>query len=398
MLDRDEIIEQYTDEDIIELMKHLGADMKLNNTNDNEIIFTSICHHSNSYKLYYYKNSKSFMCYSCCGSMSLFDVVRNTLDLPNNKEGFKESLKYICNFKGINFNSGRKIGFKISENIDKDLEILKLHKPTVRNKKIKELPTYDERILNMFDNYSPIEWEEDGISHEACKKFEIKIYFSQQQVIIPHRDIKGKLIGIRCRNFNKSLVDKGLKYVPIEIEGLTYNYPMSYNLYGIYQNKENIQKVKKVILAESEKSTMASETFFGRENNITLASCGMNFTKYQRDLLLHLGVNELIVAYDKQYELDKLDYYTSIDIKELTSGQKLERKKKIGEYNNYIKKLIKIFNLVDGYMNMYVISCWDNRLNYKDSPWDKGKEIFEQLYEERYLINDVEDLERELIK
>ena len=76
----------------------------------------------------------------------------------------------------------------------------------------------------------------------------------------------------------------------------------------------------------------------------------------------------------------------------------MERKKKIGEFNNYIKKLMKIYNLVNGYMNLYIISCWDDRLNYKDSPIDKGKDTFNQLYQERFLVEDISQLERELIK
>ena len=398
MIDRDELIESLTDEDIIGIMKKLGAAQKENHNNDNELLFTSICHHSNSYKLYFYKDSRLFLCFSQCGSMSLFDVIINALDLPNNSEGFKEAFKYVCDFKGISLNDKKKIGFKIKEEINKDLDFLKLHKKVNRNREIKQLPTYDENKLKIFDDYFPIEWENDGITKEVGKFFEVKTYFSQMQIIIPHRDIRGELVGIRCRNFKSNYLDKGMKYIPIEIEGLTYKYPIGFNLYGIYQNKDNIRKIKKAIIFESEKSPMIYESFYGRENNISLATCSMNFTKYQRDLLIYLGVNDLIVAYDKQYELDKLDYYTNIDIKTLTYEQKLERKKKIGEFNNYIKKLMKIYNLVNGYMNLYIISCWDDRLNYKDSPIDKGKDTFNQLYQERFLVEDISQLERELIK
>ena len=64
MIDRDELIESLTDEDIIGIMKKLGAVQKENHNNDNELLFTSICHHSNSYKLYFYKDSRLFLCFS----------------------------------------------------------------------------------------------------------------------------------------------------------------------------------------------------------------------------------------------------------------------------------------------------------------------------------------------
>jgi hypothetical protein len=131
-----------------------------------------------------------------------------------------------------------------------------------------------------------------------------------------------------------------------------------------------------------EKSVLLYASIYGQENNIAVATCGMTFSLYQRDLLISLGITEIIIAYDMQYELDKINK---------------QNKKKWEEYCGYFKRLIKIAKMTMDYCNVSVISCWDDRLNYKDSPIDNGKEIFEQLYKERFLITNIEELE-ELIK
>ena len=53
-----ELINIITPSDILTLMNDLGADL-VKETNE-YFIFTSICHESDSHKLYYYKNSRSF--------------------------------------------------------------------------------------------------------------------------------------------------------------------------------------------------------------------------------------------------------------------------------------------------------------------------------------------------
>ena len=46
---------------------------------------------------------------------------------------------------------------------------------------------------------------------------------------------------------------------------------------------------------------------------------------------------------------------------------------------------------------MSVIFCEDNRLDYKDSPIDKGKEVFCELNQESYVIVNEEELSECLI-
>jgi hypothetical protein len=377
----------------------MGADEK-RTSKDNELLFRSICHHSNSFKLYFYKDSKFFHCKSCCGSMSLFDVVSNVQGFYG-KGKFKQSFNYICDFFNIDKNESKnkKHGFgKQNENLEEEFKILNSHKKRCVKREFKMLPTYKETYLNLYQPYYPVEWLEEGITEEVMDSYGIKMDLLSQQIIIPHRDIFERLVGIRCRNYKQELLQDGKKYMPVYIGKECCSYPMEFNLYGLWRTKENIILQKRIVLFESEKSPLKVCSLFGEKNNISVATCSMNFSVYQRDILLLLGVEEINICYDKQYELDRLDYFKDKRDKDLTKEELIDKEKKIKEYNSYFKKLLKIYKLVGNYMQMYVIADFENRLEYKDAPIDKGKEIYEELFRERKLIYDESILEDMLIK
>ena len=378
-MDRNELINLITTEDIIEILKDLGSNnYKLDDKGN--IYFNTVCHGGDSKKLYYFSDSKFFQCFTCCGSLSLFDVIMFAKGID-----FTESYNYICNFKGISRFKKLKRGLQKRELQNKDLDFLKFHLYKKERKMI-QLPTYDKYILNMFDDYIPLSWYIEGINDEIANIFQIKFYISQNKAIIPHYDINGNLVGIRGRSFFKNEIENGKKYIPVTIQNLTYKYPISFNLYGVFQNQNNIKQFKKVIIVESEKAVMLYGSYYGQENNITVALCGMSLSLYQRDLLLSLGIEEIVIALDKQYQIELID------------NENIDKNSKTWkEYENYIKRLIKISEIFMSYCNVSIIVCWDTRLQYKESPIDNGKEIFEELYRERHYIDNIEEL-REMIK
>ena len=126
--------------------------------------------------------------------------------------------------------------------------------------------------------------------------------------------------------------------------------------------KINIEKAKQVILLESPKSVMQADNF--SMPNICVGMFGMSFSLQKLKLLLNLGVDKFSIALDKQYE-------------------------KIGntEYKAWEKKINKIIDIIRPYANeISVIWDKDKLLNYKDSPTDKGENIFMQLWNEREIL------------
>jgi hypothetical protein len=378
-LEREQLIELITTEDIITILKDLGSENYKRDCKGN-LYFLTVCHGGDSYKLYYLVDSKFFTCLTCCGSMSIFDVIMSVLNIE-----YSEAFDYICKFKNINTTKRLKKGIQKKEIVNHDLDFLSLYL-NKNTKQYIELPQYNNYVLNMFDNYLPISWYKEGIDEDISTYFNIRFYINQNKAIIPHYDIQGNLVGIRGRSFSQVDIDSGRKYMPVTIQGLTYRYPMNFNLYGVYQNKNNIKKFKKAIIFESEKSVLLYGSYYSQEYNISLATCGMTFSIFQRDLLLSLEIEEVIICYDKQYQL------------EIIEDENVDKSSKPWkEYEGFIKRLIKISEMFKDYCNVSIVTCWDNRIEYKDAPIDKGKNIFEQLLKERYYVDDLQELKEMIL-
>ena len=82
------------------------------------------------------------------------------------------------------------------------------------------------------------------------------------------------------------------------------------------------------MIVEGEKSCLFSDTFYG-EDNFVVAICGSNMSKYQAELLLNLGIEEVIIAIDKEY--------MQVDTP---------------EFDEYMKKVKKIGKLLLLYSNL----------------------------------------------
>ena len=64
------------------------------------IIFRSVCHGSDSFKLYWYREAKRFHCYSCCGNMSLWEMVcfAQGWDIETD---FGKAMSFVCRIANI---------------------------------------------------------------------------------------------------------------------------------------------------------------------------------------------------------------------------------------------------------------------------------------------------------
>ena len=142
-----------------------------------------------------------------------------------------------------------------------------------------------------------------------------------------------------------------------------YNHPLGFSLYNLNNSKQTIEKIKKAIIFEGEKSCLLYASYFGENSDISVACCGSNLINYQVQLLLLLGVKEIVIAFDKQF-------------------------KKIGdiEWQKWIIKLKTIYNKYGGYCNISYLFDKENLLGYKDSPIDCGKDIFIELFRKRVII------------
>lgn len=320
-------------------------------------IYQTVCHGGDSYKLYYYVDSQMFHCYTHCGDN--FDIFELT-QRAKNFATFGEAFQYICNFFNID-----KDDLAPTEEIEltDDWDILNQFSDyaVAENRALelenKEKKYYPESLLELFPKGRyPEAWLEDGISAEAMEKYNIRMDVGAQKVIIPHYDDEGRLIGIRGRAFNPVEVARFGKYSPICVENVFYTHLLSQNLYGMNVVKENVARMEKVFVVESEKACMQARTMFG-ENNFTVATCGSAaLSSAQINLLIKHGVREVIIGYDKEF----------IDGNE-------DMKK------NYEEKLLRIAQPLTTIFDVSYVFDEEGLLPYKASPCDINKEVLVEL-------------------
>lgn len=384
MIKAEDIKKLLTVQDLINITLSLGAEIKSPLNDEKQIIFTSICHHKDANnhkpKLYLYKHTKSFFCYSCSSAFDIFSLIQKRKELLGEKCSFIQALKYVCDFCGIDTSD---IKEEIKDDNYCDWQSC-LQKYTRYKRNPKENQTYDKSILDNLEDKYHIDWINEGISIETQQKFGIKWYNYRQQIVIPVFDDVGNFIGGHVRNLLPEAIEQGYKYMPFSSLSFDYNFNTGNILYGLNVNKENIRYTKTAILFEAPKSVMMLEEI--AEYNNSVGNFGMNVQKFKRDLLMKYDCEVLIIAMDKQY---KKQYKEGNFCDE--NGNEI--KVKTDEYAKYVKIINKIIKLFKPYMQVDVILDTDklNLLNYKDAPVDKGSEVWYNLYNKR--LRNVEELE-----
>lgn len=346
MINYQEIIENLS----LERVKNLLDSLQIPFTeNDTALIMPTVCHNASaeeaSWKLYYYKDTHLFYCYTEDGPMSIFKFLQHFYDARGIVYDWYNDVYNVI----ISCTPSQSVNTNYYKAIRDDYKARKARK---------ELPVYPEGILDVFVKKYPIEWLQDNISKEAMDKYNIKYSISQNKIIIPHYNIKGELVGIRGRALNLYDIANFGKYMPVQIEGKWYSHPLSLNLYGLDKNWKNIKEDGIAFIFESEKSVLQCESF--EMKNYAVASCGSNLNKFQIDLLIrYCSPKNIVVCYD---------------------NEELEGEEK------YFQKLYKMCSKYKNYCNMSFIYDRENITGKKDSPSDNGEKIFLQLLKERVKI------------
>lgn len=353
------------------IMETLGSLVKKESSN--ELIFETVCHTSSDGipkdKLYYYLESKQFMCYTGCGSLDIYGVVMGAKDL-----NFYQSIQYVANVTNKRYTDITQNDAK--HRVKEDWDIFNRFNRISRHKESydKKIKVYDNKEMNNFMNVLHESWLKEGISPLTQTLFGIGYDWRSNKIVIPHRNIKGELVGIRGRALNKEDLENGQKYMPMFLHGNDYAHVLSTNLYGIYENFNGITKQKKLIIFEGEKSVMKFRDYLG-DDCYAVAVCGSHVSPLQIDIMLKLGIDEVTLAFDKEFTKDD---EISIELSR--------------------NALMKEANKLTPYFNTYVI--WDskNQLDLKDSPVDKGKEVCMNLLKNRVLVTTIKKEKEEEIE
>ena len=347
-MDYEKIVESLDENKIKQLLDKLDIPWQ---DKGNYLICKTACHNVDldeaSWKLYYYKNNKIFYCYSSCQGMSIFKFLRNYYETRQVEYDWYQDIYEVAR----DCSNLRIDGFVVEK-------YKSLRDRYNIQRKEKELPAYPFHVLDCFVHSYPQEWLDDGITKETMDRFNISYSISQNKIIIPHYDIEGRLVGIRGRALNEWEVENIGKYAPIQVEGIWYKHPLSMNLYGLDRTYMNIRRNGVCYLFESEKSVLQMDGF--SIPNCSAAVCGSNFNKYQLNILMKFcAPSEIVICFDKE---------------ELPGEEK------------YFNKLWNICQKYKQYCNFSFIYDREGLLNLKDSPTDKGEEVFLQLLKKRVRV------------
>lgn len=346
-----EMREELNDEQIKNILAQFNVEPHFEN--ENYIIFPTCCHNieGGSPKLYYYKNTKLFRCYTQCNDIfDIFTLLIRMYALRDQEIKIRDAIA-ICDLDAtqpVDFNYGEMA----------DLRYMQELSSRISEGELPPLKTYDKNILNRYVfNIDALEsWIKEGIPVEQLQRFGIKYDPLENAIVIPNYNIQGDLIGVRGRFLDP---DAKAKYAPLWYNKQVLSHPTSRTFYGIYENQDSIRKKKTAIIFEGEKSVMKYGAYY--KDNIAVATLGKNVTNSHIQLLLSLGVNRVILCYDADYETEE-ELYTKRE-----------------EY-------IKIARIMTPYFNTSILLDYDLVLNFQDAPIDRGKDYFEKLIKERLVL------------
>lgn len=184
-------------------------------------------------------------------------------------------------------------------------------------------------------------WIDEGISEDVLREYGVRYDPITDRIVYPIRNIQGEIVNVGARTLDPDYKAKGLR---------KYSYLQGWNggmevIYGLYENVQAVKKAGYLILFEGAKSVLKCASW-GIRNTGAILTSHLN-PNQMRILLSTCCLNNVAVI----FALDK-------DIN-------------IADDKN-IKKLTK-------YINVYYLQDTDDLLEEKDSPVDKGLEVFKTL-------------------
>ena len=183
-------------------------------------------------------------------------------------------------------------------------------------------------------------WIDEGISQASLDKYMVRYDPFSDRIVYPIRDMRGNIINVSGRTLDPDYKERGLRKY-------TYFKPLGMldTIYGFAENRDEILAKKEIILFEGAKSVMLADSW-GIKNTGAILTSHLNPQQFQ--LLIRLGVN-VVFALDAE-----------INIRD----------------DKNIMKLLP-------YVPIWWVRNQDGLLEDKDSPVDKGEEIFQFLYDKR---------------
>ena len=223
-----------------------------------------------------------------------------TLVQYNKNMSFINAVKYLHKILGLEYQ------YKKVEKQEKKYNPLETFERIANKRRtvnVDDIKVLEDKLLDDFIPMLHIDWYKDGIMPWTRKKFGLAYSYKYKRVIIPMRYwLTGELLGFNQRTTIENYEEFGVsKYF------ITPTYPKLLNLYGLYENYDDIQKAGYVVVYEAERSVLKRDSL----NDPTgVALSGHSMSEEQIAILIGLNV-DIVISMDKDVAIEEIRHLCS---------------------------------------------------------------------------------------
>lgn len=294
-----------------------------------------------------YTRKEEFRKYSKDGLDENADLI--TLVQFIRKEKFRKTIKYLHEILGLKFEYSSQNKKSKEEKIDPLYIFKKVKKRRVRQNVLEFNVLDEEELSDFIPNIIHIDWYREGIMPWTVKRFGLAYSYKNKRNVVPLRYwLTGELLGFTMRTTVEN-------YSELEIPKyfISPGYMKQFNLFGLWENREEIESSEYVVVFESEKSVLKRDSLNDRS---CVAVSGHEISDEQARILISLD-KEIIICFDKDIDINHIRHCC--------------------EKFYHIRKV------------SYMYDKWD-LLGQKDSPSDARNQIYEFMRKLRTTYNEQE--------
>lgn len=213
----------------------------------------------------------------------------------NKNVEFSDAIRYLHKLFGLK-NTWRK------EQVKKKDDSWFVFSKFINKKKpccVSDFDPMDEGILDDFTPGIHINLFREGIINKTIKKFELGYSYKWKRTIFPIRYwLDGSLMGYNARTSVDNYDLFGIsKYF------LTPGLKKDINLYGLWENKADIEKAGYIVLFEAEKSVLKRDSLCDPTG---VALEGHSLSDEQVRIILGLNIKEIVIAMDNDVPIEEI--------------------------------------------------------------------------------------------
>ena len=266
-------------------------------------------------------------------------------------------IQYLVEYEGLKYSDAVQKAAQLS---NVDLRSMCQSQTVQYNKSLKRIrmqsqPTVTHKILdktlyNKFKKEAAPEWMNEGIKKDIMDLFEVRIDTGANRIVYPVYDNQGNFINVKGRtryaDYKKLGISKYINYYPVGV--LDY-------FQGLTVNRSPIEQTHELLIFEGIKSVMKLRGF-GKMNAVSAEK--HDLTKEQIAWIIQSNVRNVVLCYDSDVSYSE----------------------------QAVKKNLSVLRR---YVNLYIVTDPKELLGgaeAKNSPVDKGIDIWNELYSNRRRI------------